>query len=396
MAPAARGKGAAPSPSRAWVRDAAVGEPAHAPGGVRLPPSGRCFPPRLRDVHEEIPLWVRSTRYAVAGLPGLWERPTVAIVGARGASAAGRELAREMAWGLARQGVCIVSGLALGIDAAAHEGALLAGGLTVAVLAGGLDRIYPPENVPLAAEVMAHGALLSEWPAGTTAQGWRFPRRNRLISGLADAVVLVEGSARSGALHTVRYALDQGREVFAVPRDPLIPGSVAPNRLLRDGAVPATCAGDILDQLAPASRGGAGTLSGGAAPPASASVRPAPAPPAAAIPVNGHPEAGPDQDGPGQDRPGQDGPGQDRPGQDRPCQDGPSEGGLCQGGLSEDGACAARIRHYLRRHGTGSVEALLVAHPDLPAAGMLSALMQMEIEGEVRQDGRGGWRRCAS
>jgi len=170
-------------------------------------------------------------------------------VGTRSASAVGRDLAREIAWGLARAGVVIVSGMALGVDGAAHEGALLAGGRTIAVLGCGLDHCYPAEHAELARDIMKRGALISEWPPGTPPRAWRFPQRNRLISGLADAVVFVEGGAKSGALHTVRFALDQGREVLVVPRDPGPESNAGPNQRLREGAKPVTSAGDILDLM---------------------------------------------------------------------------------------------------------------------------------------------------
>jgi DNA processing protein len=208
------------------------------------------YPARLMPL-ADLPsrLWVRTAGTAGEDLDALWARPAAAIVGTRAASPAGIELARGLGWDLARRGVLIVSGMARGIDAAAHEGALLAGGRTAAVLACGLDDCYPPEHADLARRIAAAGALLSEWPPGEAPLGWRFPRRNRLISGLADVVVVVEGGARSGARHTAQYALEQGREVMAVPRDPLLPGSVLPNRLLRDGAAPAIGAGEVLAVL---------------------------------------------------------------------------------------------------------------------------------------------------
>lgn len=204
------------------------------------------FPPRLVEIPNPAPgLWMR-TGLASDLLARLWSAASVAIIGARAASAAGCGMARMLAWEAARAGILVVSGLARGIDGAAHEGALLAGGQTVAVLACGLEGCYPPEHSGLGGDVAGAGALLSEWGGSEEPLPWRFPRRNRLISGLADLVVLVEGSARSGARHTVRFALEQGREVMAVPRDPLLPGSVAPNRLLRDGAAPVTGAADML------------------------------------------------------------------------------------------------------------------------------------------------------
>jgi len=207
-------------------------------------PCDPAYPPALRGL-PQMParLWMR-------GAPGaLVARPAVAIVGARAASDAGRAIAWRLAWELAEAGIVIVSGLALGIDGAAHRGALSAGGLTVAVLACGLDCCFPREHAPLAREIAVRGALVSEWRPGTPAVAWRFPRRNRLISGLAHVVVVVEGGAKSGVWHTVRYGLAQGREVMAVPRDPIAPGSCLPNRLLRDGAAPAVTSADVLAAL---------------------------------------------------------------------------------------------------------------------------------------------------
>lgn len=188
----------------------------------------------------------------------IWSRPAVAIVGARAASSSGLALARELAWDLARRGIVIVSGLARGIDAAAHEGALLAEGVTVGVLGCGIDDCYPPEHAALAERIEATGVLLSEWSGRTRALPFRFPRRNRLVSGLCDVLILVEGEIHSGARHTVAFALQQGREVMAVPRDPHLPGSLAPNRLIRDGAAPVLGAEDVVAVLA------AGAAAGGA------------------------------------------------------------------------------------------------------------------------------------
>ena len=154
-----------------------------------------------------------------------------------------------MAWELAQAGVVVISGLARGIDGAAHEGTLMAAGSTIAVMASGVDRIYPSEHRLLAEKICQRGIIVSEWPGKTAPQAWRFPARNRLISGLADLVVLVEADARSGALHTVSYAISQGRTVMAVPRDPLIPGALGPNRLIAEGAVVALNAQSVLAEL---------------------------------------------------------------------------------------------------------------------------------------------------
>lgn len=179
----------------------------------------------------------------------LFTRPAVAIVGARNASAAGVRLARRLAGELGDMGIAVMSGLARGIDTAAHHGALNSG--TAAVFAGGLDVIYPPENADLAAAIAEHGALVSEMPPGTEPQARHFPRRNRLIAGLSLGVVVVEAALRSGSLITARLAAEQGREVFAVPGFPTDPRHAGTNRLLRDGASFVEGASDVLDALSP-------------------------------------------------------------------------------------------------------------------------------------------------
>ena len=185
----------------------------------------------------------------VKGRTELFERPAVAIVGARNASAAGRAMARQLASGLGAAGMMIVSGLARGIDGAAHEAAMASG--TVAVLAGGIDHIYPPEHEALHKQIAAEGCLVSEQPPGFKARGNDFPRRNRIISGLALGVVIVEAALRSGSLVTARRAADQGREVFAVPGHPLDPRAEGTNMLLKQGATLITSAQDVLDTLSP-------------------------------------------------------------------------------------------------------------------------------------------------
>ncbi len=176
--------------------------------------------------------------------------PCVAIVGARNASANGQRFAAMLAADLTAAGVVVVSGLARGIDTAAHGGAGPAA--TVAVVAGGLDIPYPPENAALQAAIGREGgAVLAEMPFGTPPQAHLFPRRNRIVAGLSAAVVVVEATPRSGSLITARLALEQGREVLAVPGFPLDPRAAGPNSLLRDGAAPATCAADLLACLPP-------------------------------------------------------------------------------------------------------------------------------------------------
>lgn len=178
--------------------------------------------------------------------------PSVAIVGTRRPTYYGKQVTYDLAYKLAQRGIVIVSGLALGIDAVAHRAALDAGGTTVAVMAGGLDTIYPRTNSGLAREILAKGgALISEYPAGTPAQPFQFLARNRLVSGLADAVIVTEAAARSGTLSTVKHALDQGKEVFAVPGNITSVLSVGPNRLLRQGAIPVLSVDDIFEVIAP-------------------------------------------------------------------------------------------------------------------------------------------------
>ncbi|WP_299441669.1 DNA-processing protein DprA [uncultured Rhodospira sp.] len=182
------------------------------------------------------------------GHVGLLERPAVAIVGARNASLNGRKLAHRLAQDLARADLLVISGLARGIDTAAHQGALAGG--TAAVLAGGVDIIYPPENEGLYEALVEQGLVVSEMPLGEAPQARHFPRRNRIISGMALGVVVVEAAARSGSLITARLAGEQGREVFAVPGSPLDGRAAGPNSLLRDGAILTETAEDVLRGLA--------------------------------------------------------------------------------------------------------------------------------------------------
>ena len=173
----------------------------------------------------------------------------VALVGSRAASPLGLAFARRLADELASAGLVVVSGLARGIDSAAHRGALDARGRTVAVLGSGLDRLYPPENAALAAQIEDSGAVVSEFPLGTGPWKANFPRRNRVIAGWVRAVVVVEAGSRSGALSTVRAALDEGRDVMAVPGHPTQPQAEGTNRLLRDGAALVRGAADVLAEL---------------------------------------------------------------------------------------------------------------------------------------------------
>ncbi|MEO1724906.1 MAG: DNA-processing protein DprA [Pseudomonadota bacterium] len=192
--------------------------------------------------------------------PAIWlmgdaavlSRPAIAVVGARNASALGLRQARRLALGLADAGQLVVSGLARGIDRAAHEAVLDGCGTTAAVLPGGIDVVYPEEHAPVARRIAGSGgAVVTECPPGTEATARHFPRRNRLVSGLSDGVVLVEAAARSGSLITARCALEQGREVLACPGAPEDPRAAGCNELIRDGAALVRHASDVLEAIAP-------------------------------------------------------------------------------------------------------------------------------------------------
>lgn len=186
---------------------------------------------------------------SVLGRLEVLQREMVAIVGARNASGLGIKFATQLARALGDAGLVVASGLARGIDHAAHTGALDAG--TVAVVAGGVDVIYPPENAQIYEKITRHGAVIAELPLHTAPLARHFPRRNRLISGLARGVVVVEAAERSGSLITASYALEQGREVFAVPGSPLDPRARGSNRLIREGATLTESAEDVLSVLRP-------------------------------------------------------------------------------------------------------------------------------------------------
>jgi DNA processing protein len=190
------------------------------------------YPPRLKDIEHPPPiLYVRGEF-----LPE--DHFAVAIVGTRKVTAYGRQVTEELAMFLAANGVTVISGLARGVDAVAHAATLKAGGRTVAVLGCGVDRIYPPENRELAAQMMARGALMSDYPVGTAPESSNFPPRNRIISGLSLAVIVIEAGVTSGALITAEFAAEQGREVFAVPGNILAPQSKGTNKLIQNGALP--------------------------------------------------------------------------------------------------------------------------------------------------------------
>ena len=199
------------------------------------------YPEHLAKLHDAPPiLWVR-------GDPSLLSRPMIALVGARNASSLGTRMARALAHDLGAQGYVIASGLARGIDTAAHIASLKSG--TVAVMAGGVDVIYPSENTNLALDIAKQGVCLSEQPMRLTPQARHFPSRNRIISGLAQAVVVVEAAAKSGSLITARDALDQGRDVLAVPGHPFDARAAGCNMLIRDGAQLVRNADDVLAAL---------------------------------------------------------------------------------------------------------------------------------------------------
>ncbi|MCX7860750.1 MAG: DNA-processing protein DprA [Chloroflexus sp.] len=201
------------------------------------------YPPLLRMIPAPPPLL-----YARGAITPADQR-AVAIVGTRRPSNYGREVTRRIARDLAAAGVTIVSGLALGIDTIAHTAALDAGGRTIAVLACGVDRVYPERNHALAERIITAGALISDYPLGTPPAPLNFPPRNRIIAGLSLATLVVEASEQSGALITVQFALDQGRDVMAVPGSIFSPLSAGPHRLIRDGAAIVTDAGDVLAAL---------------------------------------------------------------------------------------------------------------------------------------------------
>ena len=212
--------------------------------GVSLVASGEAgYPPRLATLDDAPPL------LGIRGAPEALMRPMIAIVGSRNASGAGLKFAGQLARDLSDAGFVIASGLARGIDQAAHRTSLDGG--TVAMLAGGHDRIYPPEHEDLLAQILASGAAISEMPLGHAPRARDFPRRNRLISGAALGVVVVEAAHRSGSLITARIANEQGREVFAVPGSPLDPRAAGTNDLIKQGATLITEAADVISAVEP-------------------------------------------------------------------------------------------------------------------------------------------------
>jgi DNA processing protein len=212
---------------------------------VKLARSDARFPPRLRAIFDP----PRSLYLRGSGEPELLGRRAVGVVGARSCSPYGAQVARMLGRELAAAGLVIVSGLARGIDGEAHRGALESGGPTVGVLGCGIDRDYPAANASLSRRMEDGGLVVSEYEAGVEPAPWRFPARNRIIAGLCEAVVVVEARERSGALITADFALEEGREVFAVPGEITSALSVGSNALLRLGATPLTGPGDVLEAL---------------------------------------------------------------------------------------------------------------------------------------------------
>lgn len=237
-------KGGLSRAPRIYGKDAAERDMANAAAiGARFIAMGEPdYPPLLREADTAPPLICAKGDLTLLGKSG------VAIVGARNASAIARKFTRQLAREIGGEGHVIVSGLARGIDTAAHDASLETG--TIAVVAGGIDVIYPPENAGLHAAIGERGVIVSEQVPGTEPKADFFPRRNRIISGISRALVVVEAAVRSGSLITARFASEQGREVFAVPGSPLDPRCEGTNRLIRDGATLLLSARDVLDALA--------------------------------------------------------------------------------------------------------------------------------------------------
>jgi DNA processing protein len=243
---AAAGRAVTPHPAEAAEREM---EDLARLGGTWLHLEEAGYPELLTATEDPPPV------LAVLGDPSLLLRRQVGVVGARAASAGGRRIAEDIAAGLTTGGIVVTSGLARGVDAAAHLGALNAHGRTIAVVAGGLDRPYPPENAALQARIAAEGgAVVAEAPLGTAPLARHFPRRNRIVAGLVLGVVVVEAAPRSGSLITARLALEAGREVFAVPGSPLDPRCRGSNDLIRQGAHMVEGAEDVLANLPTAPR----------------------------------------------------------------------------------------------------------------------------------------------
>jgi DNA processing protein len=203
------------------------------------------YPPGLKEIYDPPPVLYVLGTLSPRDLRG------VAVVGSRNPTTYGRIAAEKLSFGLGKLGVTVVSGLARGVDSAAHQGVLAAGGRTVGVLGCGIDRVYPPENADLFARVAAQGAVLSEFPLSTPPDSDHFPIRNRIISGISLGVVVVEATLRSGSLITARFALEQGREVYALPGNVDSARSEGTNRLIKQGAKLVMKAEDIVEEILP-------------------------------------------------------------------------------------------------------------------------------------------------
>lgn len=200
------------------------------------------YPKNLKNIYDPPPvIYVRGNIDAE-------DEKAIAVVGSRKASDYGLKTAEKLGMELAEAGITVVSGMALGIDSAAHRGALKAGGRTIAVFACGLNFVYPRSGYNLAKEIVKHGAIISEYPLGIEALPQNFPARNRIISGMSKGVVIVEANEKSGSLITADFALEQGRDVFAVPGNIGVPNSMGTNALIKDGAKMVTCIDDILEE----------------------------------------------------------------------------------------------------------------------------------------------------
>jgi DNA processing protein len=230
-----------PSESRAETELRLVREA----GGTLLTVTDAGYPSRLKEIYDPPPLLY------VRGALREEDRFALAIVGSRKTSPYGRWVTEKIGQEIVRHGITIVSGMARGIDSVAHGGAISGGGRTIAVLGCGIDVIYPPENRTLFGQIVEHGAVLSEFPMGSLPEGIHFPRRNRIISGLSIGVVVVQASGRSGSLITAEYALEQGRDVFAIPGNVGAEGSRGTNRLIKEGAKLVESSEDILEEILP-------------------------------------------------------------------------------------------------------------------------------------------------
>lgn len=214
-------------------------------GGKIVTIKDESYPSRLKDIYDPPPLLY------IRGEINKCDELAVAIVGSRRTSPYGRWITEKLSFELAQNGVTIISGLARGIDSVAHKGAISGGGRTIAVLGCGVDIIYPPENHNLFYQIEKHGAIVSEFPLGSPPEGGHFPRRNRIISGLSIGVVVVQASSESGSLITAGFALEQGREVFAVPGNVGVEGSRGTNKLIKEGAKLVESSEDILEEVLP-------------------------------------------------------------------------------------------------------------------------------------------------